>query len=75
MSDIVKVQKPLSTNERVPSALIYDANKSRQMFTPMHTLPPAIRAALDEHPKVYVRGHWSALTGWTLGRIVGDQPW
>jgi hypothetical protein len=75
-SQIVKVQRPLSTNDPVPQALVYGRNRYEQELQPMTELPAHIQARLKVRAKLYCLATWSSEDEhWTLGELTPDQPW
>lgn len=65
---IVKVQRPLSSTEADPGALVYDREREVLGFAPMNR---AVRALLGDELKVYA---WARFEGEKL-RISGRAPW
>lgn len=76
MSDpeIVKVQRPVFTDDAAQPCLIYDREREREQTTPLARLPAHVRKALDAYPKVYCEALWKGRR-WDLGQVVEAQPW
>jgi hypothetical protein len=75
MTDIVKVQRPLMTNDADIPWLIYDKSHKRSQQLPQRVIPPAAVRALGNDPKGYFEGHWSSMFGWVIGKRVKNQDW
>lgn len=76
--EIVKVQRPLSTNADDEPCLIYDSRRKRDVTVPFAKLPPEVRAALDAYPKVYCVATWRPLArSWEFApyALTKEQPW
>lgn len=74
MSEIVKVQRPMFTDDAALPCLIYDCHRQRQQTIPLARLPEHVRKALNVYPKAYVEAQWIGRR-WDLGHVVGEQPW
>jgi hypothetical protein len=74
VSDIVKIQRPLSTNDRGNPWLIYDKDKKHREFRPEDQVSSDVKAAMGKDPKGYFIGVWSG-GGWKIGERVKEQTW
>ncbi len=68
---IVKIQRPLSSNEDNPPALIYDKDKTVEIFV---DFTPELREVLKDKVKVYCEAEMSH-GEIVLTRVINDQPW
>ena len=75
MTEIIKVQRPLRTNDPTIPWLIYDKSRKREQQLPQSIIPPAAVKALGNDPKGYFEGHWSSIVGWAIGKRVNNQGW
>jgi hypothetical protein len=75
MKDIVKVQRPLRTNDPLEPWLIYDESRARQSQIPASSIPKYAKDAMGSDHKAFFKGSWSSAIGWSLLRRVEDQPW
>jgi hypothetical protein len=74
MSEIVKVQRPLSTNDLGNPWLIYDKDHKHLEHKPEATVPHGVKAAMGDDPKGYFMAIWSG-GGWKIGERVKEQKW
>ena len=73
MSEIVKVQIPIATNDPNAQPLVYNKSRSRRAFQP---LDAATKRALGNDDKAYFRAEWSvAKYQWLIGDRVKDRDW
>jgi hypothetical protein len=75
MTDIIKVQRPLMTNDESAPWLIYDKSRKRQQQIPESVVPPAVVKAMGNDAKGYFEGYWSSIVGWAIGKRVKNQDW
>jgi hypothetical protein len=75
MTDIIKVQRPLMTNDESVPWLIYDKSRKRQQQIPESVVPPAAVKAMGNDAKGYFEGRWSSIVGWSIGKRVKEQDW
>ena len=73
-TEIVKVQRPLSSNQPDPGWLIYDRNRKHMEECPEGDVPKHVRDALSKDLKGYFQASWSA-AGWDLGVKAPDEDW
>jgi hypothetical protein len=73
MTEVVKVQIPLTTNDPKAPALIYDKHEKN---VAKQSLDYGTLKALGDDVKGFFEGEWHATTGkWSLGRRVKDRKW
>ncbi|WP_028164138.1 hypothetical protein [Bradyrhizobium elkanii] len=73
MTEIVKVQVPLASNDPKAPALIYDRH---QKHVTQQKLDYTILKLMGTDPKAYFEGEWHpASQRWTLNRRVKDREW
>lgn len=75
MKDVVKVQRPVRTNDPQAPWMIYDASRKRQSQTPDASIPKHVKDAMGGDYKAFFKGSWSSAIGWSLLRRVADQTW
>ena len=75
MTEIVKVQRPLATNDAALPWLIYDRNRRHVAEVPQSIIPAHVRKAMGKSAKAYFVGAWSSIVGWGLSMRVADQDW
>lgn len=68
---IVKVQRPLSASEESPPALIYDKERTIEIFV---DFTPELREVLKGKSKVYCEAEMSQ-GEIVLTKVINDQPW
>ncbi len=74
--NIVKVQRPLFSNDPGMPWLMYDQFRARQVQVPDYEIPEPIKIALKSRPKAYFKGSWNPIGNfWMLGEIVKDKHW
>ena len=71
MTEIVKVQTPLSTNSALKEAMIY--NKSRQRLV-LQALDARTLGRMGRDVKAYFEAEWKG-GGWEIGQRVETQSW
>jgi hypothetical protein len=74
MSEIVKIQRPLSSNEIGNPWLIYDKDRKHTQHKPESSVPEAVKTAMDGDVKGYFMAIWSG-GGWKIGDRVEEQKW
>jgi hypothetical protein len=75
LKEVVKVQKPLSSNNDDPPWLIYDQGKKKVEERAAALIDRTVKAAMGNDPKGYFEAEWSAEEGWKIGDRVLDQQW
>jgi hypothetical protein len=75
MKEIVKVQRPLSSNKDAPPWLIYSEGKLKMETRETDLIDPAVKSAMGDDPKGYFEAEWAAQGGWKIGARVKDQDW
>lgn len=75
MKAIVKVQRPVRTNDPQSPWLVYDESRKRQSQHPAATIPKYIKDAMGSDYKAFFHATWSAAIGWSLLRRAEDQSW
>jgi hypothetical protein len=75
LKEVVKVQKPLSSNNADPPWLIYDQGKKKVESRAAALIGREVKAATGNDPKAYFEAEWSAEEGWKIGDRVLDQKW
>ena len=73
--EIVKVQRPISTNDPRAPWLIYDKDRKHVEQKPSAAIRKDIRKAMGSDFKGYFKGAWSSVVGWGLSVRVEDQDW
>ena len=69
---IVKVQRPIVTNEEVPKALIYDEDKKVVQMVPLHTV---LHLFKNDELKIYLRAELKNDGTLELKQRVSDRAW
>jgi hypothetical protein len=72
MSEIVKVQRPLSAGGG--PWLIYDKDHKHQEMVEAKEIASAVQTAMRGDPKGYFLAIWSG-GGWKIGERVKEQKW
>jgi len=73
MTEIVKVQTPLSTNDPEHKALVYAKNKHRIV---QQKLDHATQKLMGTDVKAFFQAEWrEASQQWTIGKRVKDRDW
>ena len=75
MTQTVKVQRPIMTNDAAAPWLIYDRERKHEESVPGHLIPSHVRKAMGDDFKAYFRGAWWPALGWSLGRRVESEDW
>ena len=75
LKEIVKVEKPLSSNNDDPPWLIYDQGKKKVESRAPALIGRDVKTAIGNDPKGYFEAEWSAEEGWKIGDRVIDQKW
>ena len=73
--EIVKVQRPIMTNDDQQPWLIYDRKRKHRTIVPAGAIPAHVKKALGGDFKGYFTGAWSSVVGWGLSDRVADQDW
>jgi hypothetical protein len=74
MSEIVKIQRPLSTNHWGNPWLVYDKSQKHVESKPEASVEPSVKTAMAKDPKAYFLAVWSG-GGWKIGERVKEQKW
>ena len=74
-SEIVKVQRPITSTEAGAPWLIYDKARKRVEQKPSATIGNDVRKAMGADYKAFFQGTWSAKGVWELSDRVDDQSW
>lgn len=74
--EVVKVQRPLATNDVPgnPPWYIYDAKRVHRQLIPEHHVPRSVRDAMGGDMKAYFIATW-AHDRWKLGGRTSEQIW
>lgn len=75
MTEIVKVQRPSTTNDPAAPWLIYDKAERHIESRPGNLVRQAIKDAMGDDYKAYFVGAWSSVVGWGLSKRVKNQNW
>jgi hypothetical protein len=75
MTETVKVQRPISTNDPDEPWLIYDKARKHQTNVPARLIPAHVREAMGGDFKAFFTGAWSSIVGWGLSSRVKDPGW
>ena len=73
--EIVKVQRPIFTNDPNEPWLIYDRWHQHIESKLPHRIREDTRKAMGSDFKGYFKGAWSSVVGWGLSERVEDQNW
>jgi hypothetical protein len=71
---VVKVQRPLATNDSNQPWLVYDEDKSRVESIPAYKVPEHVKEQMLSLPKAYFEAHF-ADGHWRIGDRVKDRNW
>jgi hypothetical protein len=74
MSEIVKVQRPLSSNDMGNPWLIYDEARKHVAHMPEASVEPSLKAAMGSDAKGYFLAVWSG-GGWKICERVKAPKW
>jgi hypothetical protein len=74
MSEVVEVQRPLSTNDLGNPWLINDKDRKHMEHKPESTVPEAVKTAMGDDLKGYYLAIWSG-GGWKIGERAKGQKW
>ncbi len=74
-TSIVKVQRPIVTNDPDAPWLMYDEKREHMTQVPDRLIPTYVRDAVGKDLKAYFVGAWSSIVGWGLSERVEDQDW
>jgi hypothetical protein len=74
-TEIVKVQRPVKTNDPTEPWLIYDRRRNHEVMVPAAAIPEHVKKALGDDFKGYFTGAWSSVVGWGLSARVAAQEW
>lgn len=72
MTSIVKVQRPIHTNEPEKFWLMYDKYRVNVTKVPDAVVPNYVKKAMGIDHKAYFIGAWSSVVGWGLSERVSD---
>lgn len=72
---IVKVQRPLITNDLNAPWLIYDESRKRTQQLPDKVVPDRVKKAMKGDFKAFFNAEWSSVVGWAINERVKDQLW
>jgi hypothetical protein len=72
---IVKVQRPISTNDPSVPWLIYDRARTHMEHRPESDINPYVKKSMGEDFKAFFRATWFSVTGWALSERVKGQNW
>lgn len=75
MTEIVKVQRPLSSNAPGAPWLVYDKARTFVERKPEAAIPDAISTEMGDDPKGYFEATWSCPGGWSIGARIKDRKW
>ena len=73
--EIVKVQRPIVSNDPDDPWLIYDKARKHECEVPDAAIPKHVRKAMGSDFKAYFKGTWSSIVGWGLSVRVNAQDW
>jgi hypothetical protein len=73
MTQIVKVQRPIMTNDPDQPWLMYDRERKHVTEVPDAIVPAYVKTAMREDYKAYFVGAWSSIVGWGLTERVSDN--
>jgi hypothetical protein len=74
-SEIVKVQRPLSSSHPSTPWLIYDKGYKHVEHNPEMLVSADVKAAIGKAAKGYFSGVWADDVGWTISERVKGQDW
>lgn len=75
MTETVKVQRPISTNDPAAPWLIYDRARKHAVSVPAKVIPAHVVKAMGDDYKAFFVGAWSSIVGWGLSERVKDPGW
>lgn len=75
MTETVKVQRPIVSNDPRNPWLIYNKERSHVTEVPDAAIPTYVKAAMRGDMKAYFIGAWSSIVGWGLSKRVKDEDW
>jgi hypothetical protein len=74
MTEVIKVQRPLSSNDLGNPWLLYDKGRVHVVHTKEALMDKTVRAAMGNAIKGYFEAEWSS-EGWKIGKKARDQDW
>jgi hypothetical protein len=74
-SEIIKVQRPLSSSHPSTPWLIYDKDYKHIERKPDKLIGVDVKAAIGTDAKGYFNGVWATGAGWTINERVKGQDW
>jgi len=74
-TEIVKVQRPIATNDPDDPWLIYDKARKHQIQVPARLIPRWARIKMGDDHKAFFRAEWSNMAGWGLLERAPWQEW
>ena len=75
MTYIVKVQRPMYSNEDVPRFLVYGKYGKYTKKTLYQELPKNVQKIMKKTFKAYFEATLDPQKGWIIGERVKDQEW
>ena len=73
--EIVKVQRPIMSNDPDDPWLIYDKARKHMTQVPARAIQQSIKSAMGQDYKAFFKGAWSSIVGWGLSERVAHQDW
>jgi len=74
MTEIIKVQRPLSTNHPGNPWLLYDKNHTHVEHREEGAIDKKVRTDMGSDVKAYFEAEWSS-EGWKIGKKVLAEDW
>ena len=75
MTEIIKVQRPIETNDLWAPWYVYAKGSSRPQMIPDEVVPPEVKSGMGVEFKAFFYGEYSPDIGWTIGEIAPWQEW
>jgi hypothetical protein len=76
MEAIVKVQRPLVSNDQTVPWFVYDRERLHEATIPEKKIPPHVLRAMGNEPKRFFRARWLARQKtWRLLETASWQQW
>jgi len=75
MTEIVKVQRPVTTNDPTAPWLIYDKERKHVQQRPAHLIVNHVKEMMGNDYKMYCMGAWSSVVGWGISKRVKNEAW
>lgn len=74
MTEVIKIEKPLSSNDLGDPWLLYDKNRAHLEERTEGFISEKVKAALGDASKGYFQAEWTS-EGWKIGDHVMAEDW